>query len=110
MPSPGRSASTFRGGLQWTFTYGIHNELTAITDSYNKVLLFDWRYRDPSTLDPSLPPLPIAVSKVTLPDGTTLDYTYDASVAVPGGLDYSDRLLKAEHKNSLGNVLDADKL
>jgi hypothetical protein len=37
---------TFRGGLQWTFTYGTHNELTSIQDSYGKTISFSWAMHD----------------------------------------------------------------
>jgi RHS repeat-associated protein len=97
---------TFRGGLQWTFTYGSHNELTAIEDSYGKTLSFTWILRDFTAIG-GTGIYPNVISKVTLPDSTTLNYIYDSAAGYSGGIDDSDRLIKVEHRDASNNLLDS---
>jgi hypothetical protein len=99
---------TFRGGLQWTFSYGTNNELTAITDSFGQQITFTWIYADPNTVGLSGSPRPLAISKATLPDGSSLAYSYEA-IGTPVGTypPRPDRLVKVEQKDSSNNVLDS---
>jgi len=61
---------TFRGGLQWMFTYGTHNELTSIQDSYGKTISFTWTLHDLSAGGGTV--TPGVVTSAALPDGTVL--------------------------------------
>jgi RHS repeat-associated protein len=99
---------TFRGGLQWTFSYGSYNQITSITDSYGKSISFDWIIQDSSSLgNPSAIPRPAAISKATLPDGTTLHYLYEAVDSSLTTLSQPDRLVKVEHHDASDVVTDS---
>ena len=103
----GRPTSvTFRGGLQWTFTYGTHNELTSIQDSYGKTLSFTWILRDMTAVG-GTGIYPNVVSKVTLPDGTTLNYLYSSASGGSYGFDDSDQLITVEHRDASNNLLNS---
>jgi RHS repeat-associated protein len=93
---------TFRGGLQWTFIYGTHNELTSIQDSYGKTISFTW------TLLPAGggTATPGVVTSAALPDGTVLKYLYDALSGGVTAFDDSDRLTDVEHRDASNNLLD----
>ncbi|MCD0419633.1 DUF6531 domain-containing protein [Rubrivivax sp. JA1024] len=92
---------TKRGGHVTTFAYGTYGELVSVTDPYGKVLSFAWNYK-PASAPGGV--APIAINRVTLPDGTHLDYTYD-SISTSG--EFSNRLVKAEHQSAANVVLDA---
>jgi RHS repeat-associated protein len=106
----GRPVSvTFLGGLQWTFQYGSHNELASITDSFGKQLIFTWILADPSTLGSGIsgPVRPQGISKIALPDGTTLQYTYSPPNPTATALPQAGRLAGVAHLDASGNVIDA---
>ena len=97
---------TFRGGLQWTFTYGTHNELTSIQDSYGKTITFTWILRDMSAVG-GTGIFPNVISKATLPDGTTLNYVYSSASGGGLGFDDSDQLIGVEHRDASNVLLDS---
>lgn len=97
---------TDRDGYRWTLTYGDNHRLERITDSFGRTLTFTWIVRDYAGL-PNLnwPAMPLAVSRIALPDGRTIHYTYDA-LATDTGVTEADRLNKVEIKTALGNIVD----
>lgn len=82
-----------RGGYSWTITHGSETEVTAVTDSFGRQLTFSWLTgRATSTVS-----YKILISGVTLPDGTTLKYSYENYLGVlPSPRTYWDRLVKVE--------------
>jgi RHS repeat-associated protein len=92
---------TFRGGLQWTFTYGSLNQLTSITDSYGKVISFTWYTYDGGG---GIPVLLNGIASATVPDGTTYKYILDA--VAPSTGEY-DRLVKVEHRDAANTLLES---
>jgi len=105
------SSSVTREGYQWTFAYRSDNSLQTITDSFGRQATFTWStFYMTSQASPSSPflPWPEAVSSVSLPDGTSLRYTYDpppATSAPSSGL--IQRLMKVERLNSTGTAIDS---
>jgi len=99
-------AVTFRGGLQWTFAYGTHGELTSITDSYGKVITFTWLLRDFTVIGGS-GIYPAAISTAALPDGTTLKYLYDVAAGGTYAFNAADRLVTVEHRDASNNLLNS---
>jgi RHS repeat-associated protein len=122
----GRPVSvTFRGGLQWTFTYGTNSELTSIQDSYGKTITFTWVMRD-MTVVGGTGVYPAGIETASLPDGTTLKYLYDSGAPLglmPAGVPLnhpytagtslsvgyvsSQRLIGIEHRDASNNLLDS---
>jgi RHS repeat-associated protein len=100
---------TFRGGLQLTFQYGTYGELTSITDSFGKTISFTWIVFDPSVLGSSSPPRPLAISAATLPDGTTLEYVYEALNAELISLPQPDRLVEVRRLGFSNQIIDSTK-
>lgn len=97
---------TFRGGLQWTFTYGTSNELTSITDSYGKSITFTWNLLDPSIFGATgYWVTPIGIASATVPDGTTFKYIQDA--VTTSSIAINDRLVKVEHRSAANDLLDS---
>ena len=91
-------------GYKWTFAYVTANELSSITDSFNRQFTFTWvKFAYPGEASASAR----AVSSIVLPDGTSLNYSYsgaDASVAV--GYEF-ERLEKVELKDASATVIDS---
>ena len=89
---------TFRGGLEWTFTYGTSTQLTTITDSFGKSITFDWIISNS---------FPLAISQANLPDGSKVKYIYEAINSAITTLPQPDRLIRVEKVNSAGAVIDS---
>jgi YD repeat-containing protein len=99
---------TFRGGLQWTFSYGSNNELVAITDSFGKSITFDWVVADPSTIGGTGVPRALAISAAHLPDGSSITYSYQAMNAALTSLAQPDLLASVQYNDSSNTVLDSE--
>lgn len=86
-------AIQYRGGYTWTITHGSDAEITAITDSFGRQLTFSWLTgRGASTVN-----YKILISEITLPDGTTLKYSYENYMGtLPSPRTIWDRLVKVE--------------
>jgi RHS repeat-associated protein len=100
-----------RDGYQWTFAYRNDNSLQTITDSFGRQATFNWSMFFLSALT-SPPagslPWPEAVSSVSLPDGTSLNYTYDFEPPhVAPSTGQLHRLVKVERRNSSGTAIDS---
>lgn len=80
------------GGLEYAFAYS-GGSLFSVTDSLGRALRFDWL---------QVGGLGSAISQVTLPDGTTLNYGYDSLFS---GTGVPDRLLSVERRQG-ATVLD----
>jgi RHS repeat-associated protein len=96
---------TFRGGLQWTFTYGSYHELTSIQDSYGKQITFTWTLQS-RVINGVSGTYPTALTSATLPDGTKLNYLYDFVSTGTTGFNASDRLVGVEHRDASNVLLD----
>lgn len=80
-------------GLEYIYEYG-DGVLLSITDSLGRALNFEWTSIDTG---------PRAISAIELPDGTTLNYTYEAATS---GMMTPDRLIRVERRSG-ATVLDA---
>jgi RHS repeat-associated protein len=100
---------TFRGGLRWTFQYGTYGELTSITDSFDKTISFAWIIYDPSELGSTSPARPLAISTATLPDGSRLEYVYEALNPALISLPQPDRLVEVRRIDAADSVIDSTK-
>jgi YD repeat-containing protein len=71
---------TTREGYSQTFSYASDGRLTSLSDVFGRTATFEWREFRITTLRPgaSIPvPEPIAIEKILLPDGTSLEYRYE---------------------------------
>jgi RHS repeat-associated protein len=100
-----------RNGYRWDLAYRTDNSLQRITDSFGRQATFNWSLFYVSSL-PNPPssalPYPEAVSSISLPDGTSLRYTYDPPPsATPPSRSKIDRLIKVERLDSASIALDS---
>ena len=100
-----------RDSYSWTFAYRSDNSLQTITDSFGRQATFNWSMFYISTLA-SPPtgslPWPEAVANVSLPDGTSLRYTYDPPPATSApSTSNVQRLVKVERLNGTGTAIDS---
>jgi RHS repeat-associated protein len=94
-------------GYQQSYSYGSLGELTTIEDSFSRELNFEWIYFDPNVV-PGIsgrPVSPLAISRITLPDTTTLNYGYQAVSTSYNAVARPERLVSVEHKDAVGTVL-----
>jgi RHS repeat-associated protein len=92
---------------RWDFAYATDGALQTITDSFGRQLVFSWNYFYVSTVA-GTPSWPEAVKSVTLPDSTSIRYTYDPpGVLSAPSTGQVERLVKVEHLSSTGTVLQA---
>jgi YD repeat-containing protein len=100
-----------RDGYRWDFAYRSDNSLQTVTDSFGRQATFNWSmfYIWNSTTPPSnMLPYPEAISSVSLPDGTSLRYTYDPPPATaPPSTSQIQRLIKAERLDSTGATINS---
>lgn len=115
----GRPTSrTDRDGYRWDFTYDSDGALEKITDSYGRQLLFKWRKFHVSLLatpPADAKPIAEAIKSITLPDGTSLRYSYDiadnpgadpVTGIITPSTDFAKRLVKVERLTAGGTVID----
>lgn len=100
-----------RNGYSWTFAYNTDSSLASITDSFGRAAAFGWnKFFITSLASPpagSLP-YPLAVKSITLPDGTSLRYTYDPPPATSApSTSMIERLVKVERLSAASAVLDS---
>ncbi len=131
------TSMTTRSGYAQSFSYASDGSLASLTDSFGRTATFEWDMFVITT-NPVVPagsePVAAAVKKINLPDGTSLNYTYedippvDRSVtfggskwqslstggaAPSGSLAYSAfvpkvrRLERVERRAASGQVLDS---
>jgi YD repeat-containing protein len=100
-----------RDGYRWDLAYRADNSLQTVMDSFGRLATFNWaQFYVSSLANPpagSLP-YPEAVSNISLPDGTSLRYSYDppAATAAPS-TSHVERLVKVERLDSASAVIDA---
>jgi RHS repeat-associated protein len=85
---------TYPGGYVWNFSYGSQNELDTITDSLGRSMAFQW-YDGP--VDSTSATYPRAIQSITMPDGSTLNYTYESYQGTQGGTTGYQRLKTYTH-------------
>jgi RHS repeat-associated protein len=96
---------TYRGGYVWNFSYGASlGELDSITDSLGRTISFTWNYVATKGTSTSYP---MAIQKITMPDGTTLNYGYESYRGTQGDLDSYSRLKSFTRATSGGVVADS---
>lgn len=100
-----------RGGYRWDFAYRSDNSLQTITDSFGRQATFNWSmfYVTSAAIPPagSLP-WPEAVANVSLPDGTSLRYSYDPPPAMSApSTSQIQRLVKVERLNASSVAIDS---
>jgi len=81
-------------GLETALQYSANGALFSATDSYGRTLTFDWIYVED---------VPRAISQIQLPDGTTLNYTFESLSALPTAP--PERLVSVERRQG-ATVLD----
>jgi RHS repeat-associated protein len=92
---------------RWDFSYNADGALQTITDSFGRQLVFTWHYFHVSVV-PGQGTWPEAVQSVTLPDGTSIRYTYDPpGVMAAPSTGQIERLVKAERLSSTATVLQS---
>ncbi len=100
-----------RNGYSWTFAYNSDSSLASITDSYGRTATFEWFDYYITSLVPAPSgylPFPLAIKSIDLPDGTSLEYTYDPVPATaPPSSSMIKRLVKVERLSSSDAVLDS---
>jgi RHS repeat-associated protein len=77
-----------RDGYSQTFAYASDGSLSSISDSFGRVVSFEWELFDVTTLENptyGVLPIPAAISAIDLPDGTRLEYSYDEARIEPVG-------------------------
>jgi RHS repeat-associated protein len=100
-----------RSGYRWDFAYRSDASLQTITDSFGRQASFNWSmfYMTPLAPPPAgWLPWPEAVATVSLPDGTSLRYTYDPppATAAPSTSNVQ-RLIKVERLDTAGVAIDS---
>jgi RHS repeat-associated protein len=133
------TSMTTRSGYAQTFSYANDSSLASMSDSFGRTATFEWDkfvITTRTTVPAGSAPVAAAVSKINLPDGTSLNYLYEdfppfdrGSVFVgpkwqstgsggsaPGGTRASvsfipklKRLAEVERRSSDGGVLDSVK-
>ena len=100
-----------RDGYIWNFSYNSDSSLASITDSFGRTATFTWYQYFITTLA-SPPagtlPYPLAIRSIALPDGTSLQYTYDPppATSAPSSTNIK-RLVKVERLSSTNAVLNS---
>ncbi|MDJ0642937.1 MAG: RHS repeat protein, partial [Erythrobacter sp.] len=75
-----------RSGYSQTYTYADDGSLASLSDNFGRIANFSWEERQITTLEnpgAGRLPVPVRVSSIDLPDGTTLAYDYE-SATLPG--------------------------
>lgn len=96
---------THADGYYWDFTYQTGGELDKITDSLGRELDFTW-FENETTINSVLYRYEsTAVSRVDLPDGTYVTYSYDHAGSLITG---SERLEKVSHFDASDALIHED--
>jgi len=100
-----------RSGYRWDLAYRSDNSLQTVTDSFGRVATFNWStyYISALSSPPSgSAPYPEAVSSVSLPDGTSLRYTFDPAPATAApSTGKVQRLIKVERLSASSVAIDS---
>jgi len=102
---------TARSGYQWNFVYNTDSSLASITDSFGRAATFTWNQFFTTSIVPApagVMPYPVAVASIGLPDGTSLNYTYDPPPATSApSIAKIKRLVKVQRLSSANAILDS---
>jgi len=105
------SSRVTREGYRWDLAYRADASLQTITDSFGKQATFNWsNFYNTSLASPPVGflPYPEVVSSVSLPDGTSLRYSYDPPPAAAApSTSTVERLIKVERVNASSVVVDS---
>ena len=131
------TSMTTRSGYAQTFTYADDSSLASLSDSFGRIATFDWDKFAITTRSPApagSADVASAVSKINLPDGTSLTYSYEdiplpdrivvfggskwqstgSGGAIPGGTSTAilftpktKRLSGVERHSASGDILDS---
>ncbi|MCL4672958.1 MAG: RHS repeat protein [Sphingomonadaceae bacterium] len=74
------TSMTTRSGYSQAFTYAADSSLASMSDSFGRTATFEWNKFNVTTRDPAPAgalPVTVAVSRIVLPDGTSLEYDYE---------------------------------
>ncbi|MDP2129901.1 MAG: RHS repeat-associated core domain-containing protein [Erythrobacter sp.] len=74
------TSMTTRSGYAQTFTYAADSSLASLSDSFGRTATFEWDkfvITTRTTVPVGSEPVAAAVSKINLPDGTSLNYIYE---------------------------------
>ena len=102
---------TTRNGYVWTLAYNSDTSLASITDSFGREATFSWYMFYITSISPAPAgslPYPEAIASINLPDGTSLNYTYDPAPATtaPSSSEIQ-HLIKVERLSGTSAVLDS---
>lgn len=107
----GRPTSrTSRDGYKWNYSYNPDGSLLSVADSYGRSATFEWRKMQITTLaapTSNSQPISMAVSKVTLPDQTRLQFSYDPPAATSLSPVMPRRLVKVERVDAAAAIVDS---
>ncbi|MFM5949061.1 MAG: RHS repeat-associated core domain-containing protein, partial [Novosphingobium sp.] len=107
----GRPTSrTSRDGYKWNYSYNPDGSLFSVADSYGRSATFEWRKMQITTLatpTSNSQPISMAVSKVTLPDQTKLQFSYDPPAATSLSPVMPRRLVKVERVDTAAAIVDS---
>lgn len=102
---------TKSGGYTWSFAYNADTSLQSVTDSFGRAATFTWYKFFITTLSTppaGASPFPVGVATITLPDGTSLRYSYDpAPATVAPSTAMPQRLIKVERLSAASAVIDS---
>ena len=74
------TSMTTRTGYSQAFTYADDSSLASLSDSFGRTAIFEWNRFNVTTRNPAPAgslPVTVAVSRILLPDGTSLEYDYE---------------------------------
>jgi len=98
-----------RSGYTWTLAYNADDTLASITDSFGRQATFNWHFYYLTTGSLSYAqPEPEAVSEITFPDGTRVEYEYDPTPATSAPSTATiERLIGVERFDPGGATIDS---
>ena len=99
-----------RDGYRWDYVYNTDGSLASITDSYGRLATFEWRKMQVTTqVSPpaNALPIPMGISKITLPDQTSLRFSYDPPASTPVSGIQPRNLIKVERLDVASVVIDS---
>gem|GEM_PF-6467271 len=95
-----------KDGTKTTFSYDATGAVKEMSDEFGNKISFIWNYetrRSPDDINQTYL-VPVSVKSATLPDGSTINYTYAATAA--GAVPVPARMTKSERTATGGQVID----